>query len=161
MLSNGVSDVNLGTTPPPRNPSPLSFGEVSASLLSMGCSLRFRATGKSMYPTIRDGEVVTVVPVARAEIRRGDIVLYRSETGVIAHRVERVRRNSGRIICLHLRGDASDSCDRPVQPEHVLGRVQAVERSGQQLNLAGQGAKIRGGLRAIGSRWKRRMTLRS
>jgi signal peptidase len=114
-----------------------------------------------MYPTIRDGEMVTVVPVAPAGIRRGDIVLYRSEKGVIAHRVERVRRKAGRIVYLRLRGDASDSFDRPVQPEQVLGRVQAVERSGQQIDLAGVEAKIRAGLHAFASRLKRRMTSRS
>lgn len=153
--------MSLGNTPPPRIPSPRSFAEVSAGLLSTGCSLRFRASGRSMYPTIRHGEMVTVVPVAPAEIKRGDIVLYRSERGVIAHRVEGVRRKSGRIFCLRLRGDASDSCDRPVQPEQVLGKVQSVERAGQQIDLAGVEAKIRGGLHAFASRLKRRMSSRS
>ena len=95
-----------------------------------------------MQPTIEDGELITVAPVAPESVKRGDILLYRSEQGVHAHRV--VGRVKGTVPLLEgdcpldhylLRGDASVSCDAPVQLEQVIGRVVAVQRGGRNLAL--------------------------
>ncbi|HKR00519.1 MAG TPA: S24 family peptidase, partial [Pyrinomonadaceae bacterium] len=63
------------------------FLDLSTELLRRGYSVRFRPRGFSMLPTIRDGEAILVEPVEEEAIRRGDILLYRTERGVIAHRV--------------------------------------------------------------------------
>ena len=60
---------------------------LTTELLSQGTTVRFRPSGRSMYPSIREGELVTVEPVVASDVTLGDIVLYRSERGVIAHRV--------------------------------------------------------------------------
>jgi phage repressor protein C with HTH and peptisase S24 domain len=39
------------------------FGAVIEHALTNGTTVRFRAEGVSMYPTIRDGEAIIVVPV--------------------------------------------------------------------------------------------------
>jgi hypothetical protein len=67
------------------------FLDVSTNMLSHGTPIRFRATGISMQPTIANGEMITIVPVEPQEIKRGDIILYRTKTGVIAHRVIKTR----------------------------------------------------------------------
>ncbi|MDA2923324.1 hypothetical protein MYX65_01495 [Acidobacteria bacterium AH-259-L09] len=64
--------------------------DLTAELLSRGTSVRFRPSGRSMYPSIREGEVITVEPVEPSDVKRGDIILYRSERGVIAHRIVQV-----------------------------------------------------------------------
>jgi hypothetical protein len=43
-----------------------------------------------MYPTIRNNEVIGVEPVKPSQVKRGDIILYRTDRGVIAHRVVRI-----------------------------------------------------------------------
>lgn len=48
------------------------FRDMSADLLRRGYGVRFRATGYSMQPTIEDGEVITVAPVAPAAVTHGD-----------------------------------------------------------------------------------------
>jgi hypothetical protein len=45
-----------------------------------------------MHPTIREGETITVAPVARFNIKRGDILLYLAGKKVVAHRVVRIKR---------------------------------------------------------------------
>ena len=68
-----------------------TFVDLTTELLQRGIPIRFRATGISMQPTIADGEMITIVPVEPQEIKRGDIILYRTKTGVIAHRVIKTR----------------------------------------------------------------------
>ena len=118
------------------------FPDLMTELLRRGAYVRFRAIGASMQPTIEDGELITVAPVAPESVKRGDILLYQSESGVHAHRV--VGRVKGTVPLLEgdcpldhylLRGDASISCDAPVQLEQVIGRVVAVQRGGRNLAL--------------------------
>jgi hypothetical protein len=81
------------------------------------------------------------------DVRSGDIVFYRTPKSVIAHRVEKIGRNSGSVTVLLLRGDACEHCDDPVLPAQVLGRVVAVEREGRQIKLVGRRAWIEQRLR--------------
>ena len=73
------------------NPQHL-FLDVSTELLERGHSVRFQAPGRSMHPTIKEGETITVEPVEPPGVRTGDIILYRTKTGVIAHRVIRIEQ---------------------------------------------------------------------
>ena len=133
------------------------FLEVSTDLLSQGYSVRFRPGGHSMHPTIRDGEAVTVEPVEPGKVERGDIVLYRTTGGVIAHRVMRIERREDRPEVFHLRGDASTSRDAPVRAEQILGRVVSVERMGRTISLVNLRAKILGPVRVRVFRLKARL----
>ena len=89
-----------------------------------------------MQPTIEDGELITVAPVEPAAVKRGDILLYQGERGLIAHRLVCLRRSAkGEDVRYLLQGDASVDRDDPVQPEQVLGRVVAVRRGGRSRAL--------------------------
>jgi hypothetical protein len=116
-------------------PDALRFIHVLEALLGGGHSVRFRAPGWSMHPTIRNGEAITVVPIGRSPVRVGDVVLYRRGHAAIAHRVVRVRSACGRSVGFVLRGDAAYSCDRPIELAQVLGRVSAIERDGRRVRL--------------------------
>jgi signal peptidase I len=120
------------------------FEEVSRELLRQGLCVRFRPGGRSMQPTIRDGEAITVAPVRADEVKRGDILLYSNGVGLIAHRVLKIEAKK----CVEekyfiLRGDSSVDCDEPVAAGSVLGRVVSVERSGRTVKLSGRVAVIR------------------
>ena len=142
------------------------FLDLSAVLLRCGHSVRFHAEGQSMQPTIRAGEAITVAPVMPAQIKRGDIVLYRSARRVTAHRVVRIKRNkrSTQSSVLSpqssfiLRGDASNTYDEPVGAEQVLGRVVAVERAGRRIALGRRRATVWGQGRMCASRLKQWMS---
>jgi len=114
--------------------------DLTTELLRRGATVRFRPSGRSMYPSIREGELITVEPVAASDVKLADIVLYRSERGPIAHRVVEIASRDARIF--RLRGDASLSCDRPVEAEQILGRVVRVHRNCRSIALASPGAKL-------------------
>ncbi len=133
--------------------SQLLFIEVSTELLRQGQRVRFKAPGRSMQPTIIEGETITVEPVAPQAVRKGDIILYSFERGFIAHRVVRILRRKGDAPCFIMRGDASDSFDYPVAAQQVLGKVISVEREGRSVDLYSQRARIR----HIAHKWASRL----
>jgi hypothetical protein len=68
------------------------FSELLEETLNCGHSIRFRSPGNSMYPTICEGDAITVMPIETASISIGDIILYRHKSGVTAHRVIRITK---------------------------------------------------------------------
>jgi signal peptidase I len=119
------------------------FNEITGELLRCGNRVRFRAVGASMQPTIEDGELITVAPVEPAAAKRGDILLYRSDRGLIAHRLVGLRKSAkGEDVRYLLQGDASVDRDEPVRPEQVLGRVVAVQRGARSKALDTRTANI-------------------
>ena len=127
---------------------------LTTQLLRDGQSVRFRAPGRSMYPTIREGEAITVEPILPSEVKVGDIILYRSDDGVIAHRVTRIERgeNDGRRFIL--RADTWGEYDEPVYADQVMGKVVSTERGGRSINPYCTGARARLLIHTIASRLK-------
>ena len=112
------------------------FADLVAELLTRGHRARFRVEGVSMLPTIRGGDTITVEPVSKIDIR--DIVVYRAERGLIAHRVVGVRKENGQALVFLTRGDTRDSTEEPVQEPQVLGKVVTVNRNGRAIDLGGR-----------------------
>jgi hypothetical protein len=104
-----------------------------------------------MYPTIRDGEVVTIAPIAAGDIVRGDVLMCRHSERFLTHRVVAVTgRDPDRVF--HLRGDAKAACDAPVAAVDVVGRVISVGRNGRVIPMSGRAARLRHRARATASR---------
>jgi signal peptidase len=114
-----------------------AFSSLCADLLRDGTAVRFTATGSSMWPTIRDGDVITVVPARASELAVGDVVLYETPRGLTAHRVIRRVQDAGES--LRVRGDTPGSTDEVVGRRQLLGRVGAVERDGRGRPLGDPG----------------------
>ncbi len=123
--------------------------DITTELLSGGTTVHFRPSGRSMYPSIREGELITVEPVQASDVKPADIVLYRSQRGLIAHRVIEIASRDASVF--RLRGDASLSCDEPVAAEQILGRVVGVKRNGRSIQLATRGAKLWHKVRRVAS----------
>src|SRR5215467_6556586 len=88
-------------------PGSKPFVDVVTELLSRGYRVRFRAEGASMRPTIRGGETITVEPAS--EVKMGDIALYRTDRGLIAHRVVGIQKGNGKAPIFLARGEAGGS----------------------------------------------------
>jgi signal peptidase I len=99
-----------------------AFHLLTSELFAGGCGLRFQAVGRSMLPTIQDGEIVHVKPVATDMLRIGDIVLLRTGEQFKAHRIIRKRGQ-----CFITRGDAGIDSDGEIRRDQILGRVTAKE----------------------------------
>jgi signal peptidase I len=96
---------------------------VISDLLERGHTVEFRASGDSMYPVIRAGDVLVVEPLGARSLRRGDVVLADAMRGLTAHRVLDAR--DGRIIT---KGDNAVEADAPLDHERILGIVTALQR---------------------------------
>jgi signal peptidase I len=139
------------------------FTDVATGLLRQGYGVRFYAKGWSMYPTIKDGEKITVEPVIPSQVKRGDILLYHNGKGVVAHRVVQLGRKKGLLntqdsvldTFFILRGDACSTCDEPVEADQVLGKLVSVERNGGLIDLDSWKSLILYTARLFRSRLKR------
>ena len=127
------------------------FGALIEDALASGCAVRFQAEGISMYPTIRDGETITVVAVSADEVGRGDILLCRHGQRMLAHRVIAVDTSGGGRV-FELRGDAKASSDALVGASEVVGQVVDVRRKGRRIPLCGRAARLRRAARLAASR---------
>jgi hypothetical protein len=133
------------------------FPDLITDLLQEGHKVSFDAPGHSMFPTIMANETIMVEPIDPAAVKQGDIILYRSNNHLIAHRVVKIdknndsaiaetpvrgdsplfkrsarqaQRSSSAAIRFVLQGDASCSCDAPMDAGQILGKVVSIERNG-------------------------------
>lgn len=148
-----------------------NFEKICSGLLRDGHNVKFRAPGDSMYPTICDGDVITVMPIETAAITIGDIILYRHKAGVAAHRVIRMAKRDvpdfqpsapePRPSVLSpqsyfiFRGDAAVVFDDPVSADQILGKVTLVEREGRCIDPYSFKATICFNVRRMAARLKR------
>ncbi len=104
------------------------FAAISTGVLSRNGSFSFKARGSSMYPFIRDGDILTVEPVRASELNTGDVAFYRSSgKSLAAHRfIGRTMINDRTMLIL--RGDASAGRDEYVMEDRILGRVAGIQR---------------------------------
>lgn len=130
------------------------FLDVCTHLLGSGRTVRFRAHGWSMYPLIRDGDLLHVAPAVCEDIHRGDVLLCRVADHVVAHRVTQIRRTADGVS-LKLRGDATFGSDGWVTGGAVLGKVVAAERAGSRTVLDTTSRRWLGALAARAWRAKR------
>ena len=151
--STQSSFLSLQHSPQSSALSPHHLVDISTELLANGYSVRFRAPGNSMHPAINDGELIIVKPVMPSDLKRGDIVLYRLNSGVIAHRVVRILRKKDGAPSFLLQGDAAGACDYPVEAHQILGKVTSVQRDGRSVNLY----SIRAKMLRIGHAWASRL----
>jgi signal peptidase I len=124
------------------------LGSLIEQMLARGHRVQFRAEGASMHPTIRDGESIAIAPVDAADIVAGDVVLFRHDARLLAHRVVRVT-SCGAERMFELRGDAKSASDAPVPSDAVIGRVVGVARNGRVIAVTGGAAQARRTLDAV------------
>ena len=110
--------------------------EILDALLSRGAPARFQARGFSMYPCIRDLDVVTVSPLPGRSLRAGDIIAFRQPASgsLVLHRILRAEPD-GFLV----RGDNLATPDGLVPPADVLGLVTLAERRGAVVYRAAAG----------------------
>jgi signal peptidase I len=94
---------------------------------------RLAASGSSMLPTIRPGDVLEVHRESMAAVSIGDIVVFEREARLVTHRVVEKVLGPERTLLI-TRGDALRAADPPVTPEELLGRVTAILRGGRRLD---------------------------
>lgn len=105
-----------------------SLAGLMRAVLDKGKPFRFEARGTSMYPFIRDGDVVTVAPLAGQDPRPGDVAAFvqPGTSGVRVHRIVKVE--AGRYFP---KGDNALDVDGALARDMILGLVVRLERGGR------------------------------
>ncbi len=117
--------------------------------IKQGHSVQTVASGYSMFPFLRKGDLLTVEPVPMERIKRGDIVVFESEEKWIAHRVIKIHSNDG-LIGFTTRGDARVSRDPVINKTNYIGLVPSIERGSQKISLLSFQKKISSQVHLIG-----------
>jgi signal peptidase I len=95
--------------------------------------MRFRATGGSMTPFIRNNDILTIAPLTQRKIRLGDVVAFKNskkENGfrLSIHRVVQILDNQKYLV----KGDnISKHPDGVVSKNQILGKIIKIERDNQ------------------------------
>lgn len=100
--------------------------------------LRFR--GGSMAPTLRDGDLLRLRQVALDELAFGDIVVFKVGETRVVHRLLCTPRRRASLLT---KGDNAWRADRPVAPEHLLGKVCTIRRDAARIDLERAGWRWR------------------
>jgi signal peptidase I len=115
------------------NPEELTHSLRKEAILN-GHSVKTIASGTSMFPFLRKGDLLTIEPLSMDKIKRGDVVVFECEEKWIAHRVIKIHSNDG-LAEFTTRGDARVSNDPPVRKENYIGIVSYLERNNKYISL--------------------------
>jgi hypothetical protein len=80
--------------------------------------------------------------VRPSDVKLQDIILYQNNGTLVAHRLVRRGRTRRNTAFFVTRGDASGSCDSPVESQQVLGKVISVDRDGRRIKLDSRRSKM-------------------
>ncbi len=113
------------------------LAELARAILMTGRPVRFRVSGSSMLPSLRDGDVIRVGPPGRP-YERGDVAAFvtRPDGPLLVHRLQAAAGGLYRF-----KGDNAARCDPPVAAEGVIGLVWDVERGGRPVRYGGRGGR--------------------
>lgn len=112
----------------------IDYAHLAESILSANTNIKVPVTGDSMSPLLRTGDTVRVEPVTASNLSVGDILVYRSEGNMVAHRLVRILRKNGRCMFL-TKGDTFSHVDCPLSASDIIGRVYSVEKSGMKFHI--------------------------
>lgn len=98
------------------------------AVFEKGASVRFHAKGFSMWPFIKDGDIVTISPIQGTTPRIGDIIVFtRPESKVLV--VHRIVGKRGTMVLA--KGDCNTDPDGWIPLANLLGRVVQIKRRGK------------------------------
>lgn len=103
---------------------------VAGEALARAGRIAMRVYGASMVGTIWPGDVVVFEKCDGEDVCVGEVVLYRREERLVAHRVLEISSACGKTW-LVTRGDALRGNDLPVRGEEVLARAILLRRDGR------------------------------
>jgi signal peptidase I len=105
--------------------------DTGLTLLSEGKTIRIKAHGYSMYPSIKPGSMILIEPLTIKGLPRpGEIIAIRREQGLIVHRLSKIINSNG-IISYIGRGDSNAIADNPVNIDLIAGRIVRSEATGE------------------------------
>ena len=101
------------------------------TLLSEGKTIRIKAHGYSMYPSIKPGSLVLIEPLrVKGPPVPGEIIAIEKGDGLIIHRLTRIIVMN-KVTTYIARGDSNAFADNPVKINKIAGRIVGAETTGE------------------------------
>lgn len=101
--------------------------DIGFRLLAEGKTIRVKAEGISMYPSIKSGSVIFIEPLKQStELVPGEIIAWKRDSGIVVHRLVSTYISKHQKYYV-TRGDSSLAEDEPVLLEQIAGKVVRVE----------------------------------
>ncbi|MEK7297215.1 MAG: signal peptidase I [Planctomycetota bacterium] len=100
-----------------------------------GAQHRIPIVGSSMYPFVKAGDHILITHDC-SKICLGDIVVFRRNEALFAHRVVKILKTGMEFACI-TKGDNATLCDLPVNGQEIMGRVLAISRGNRQIGCEG------------------------
>lgn len=101
------------------------------SMLDEGRSVTVTAGGYSMWPAIRPGDAVVIVPIGSRLPEIGEIVALKRDGGYVLHRVTGLTTGKD-VTLVRTQGDGVTREDEPADAGMIAGVVGSVQRSGRR-----------------------------
>jgi signal peptidase I len=111
----------------PENPEDQKLG-LAAEMLRRRGTVRLRAWGASMLPSVWPGDLLTIESSVYDEVVPGDIVLVMRDNRFVVHRLIEMQQDQGRFLWI-TRGDTMPHSDPPAVTSELLGRVAGISRA--------------------------------
>jgi ATP-binding cassette subfamily B protein len=116
----------------------LDFAE---TLLEDNHQLSFSMRGNSMYPTLKADDVGIVEKCSSADLKIGDIIVFKQNGKLIAHRLISIVVENG-IYLLVAKGDKNLHKDQPFTVEALVGKVCSFQRRNKKKRLESSKMKL-------------------
>ncbi len=111
----------------------VSWIPVFLDLLKAGKQIKISPHGFSMYPYLVSNRDEVILEVPKREYRRGDIVLYRRDTGLyVLHRVHHISRDKKEYYML---GDSQKKIEGPLRKEQLLAITVTILRNQKEISV--------------------------
>lgn len=106
------------------------------SILRSGHSVELPASGYSMFPALRPGDLVTVNPISKEGLfEPGIVVVFRKDNSFIMHRIVKLTESSVAEISIETQGDSLLKKDQPVSIENYLGIAVSFKRNQKERKI--------------------------
>ena len=116
--------------------------DLAEILLDEDQQLSFSMQGYSMYPTLRTGDKGVVQKWDANDIRIGDIVVFKANNKLVAHRLVDVYYREG-IRIFVAKGDKNNHTDEPFESSALVGKITSFQRKKRILRMDSTGMKLR------------------
>ena len=91
----------------------------------------YKNVGDSMMPLIKEGRDVLIIESPKGRLKKGDVPLYKRDSGqYVLHRVHKVLPD-GYIIC----GDNRIFRERGICDRHIIGVLTGIIREGREISF--------------------------
>lgn len=102
-------------------------------MLNEGKQIKISPHGFSMYPYLVSDRDEVILEKPKREYRRGDIVLYRRDTGLyVLHRVHHVSKDHEFYYML---GDSQKTVEGPLRKDQLLAIAVLLIRNGREISV--------------------------